>query len=283
MTALAVPDRQYKRISLTPTSGALGMEVTGVDLSEPLDDGLFAEIEQAFHDNLVLVFRDQKIEPKHQLTFTHRFGPSEEHPLGSRRGLDDYPDVMVLENRPGKLGPRNDFWHSDISFGEVPPALSMLHAIEVSPGVADTMFCNMYKAYEELSDTLRNFLDGLDAEHNAETLVTEVPSRVRVSEVPPGVVHPVVRTHPKTGRKALYVNPYYTSHFIGMTKAESAPILEYLYAQATRHENIYRHKWRVGDVLLWDNRANMHYAVRDYDESQPRFMHRTTAAGERPY
>ena len=159
----------------------------------------------------------------------------------------------------------------------------MLYAIEVSPGLADTMFSNMYAAYEELSETLRSFLDGLQAEHNAQTLVTEVPSRVQVTEVPPGVIHPVVRTHPKTGRRALYVNPYYTSHFIGMTKAESAPILEHLYAQATRHENIYRHKWRVGDVLMWDNRANMHYAVRDYDESQPRFMHRTTAAGERPY
>ena len=256
MTALATKERNHKRIRLIPLCNALGAEVTDVDLSQPLDDETFTEIEQAFHDNLVLVFRNQKIEPGHQVAFTHRFGPTEEHPLGSRRGLEDQPEVMVLENRPGKLGPRNDFWHSDISFGEVPPALSMLYAIEV--------------------------LDGLQAEHNAETLVTEVPSRVQVTEVPPGVIHPVVRTHPGSGRKALYVNPYYTSHFIGMTREESKPILEFLYAQATRHENIYRHKWRVGDVLMWDNRANMHYAVRDYDENQPRFLHRTTAAGERP-
>jgi taurine dioxygenase len=282
MTALASTERNHKRIGLVPLCNALGAEVTGVDLSQPLDDETFGEIEQAFHDNLVLVFRDQKIEPGHQVTFTHRFGPTEEHPLGSRRGLDAQPEVMVLENRPGKLGPRNDFWHSDISFGQVPPALSMLYAIEVTEGLADTMFCNMYTAYEELSEPLREFLDGLQAEHNAETLVTEVPSRVQVTEVPPGVSHPVVRTHPGSGRKALYVNPYYTSHFIGMTRAESKPILEFLYAQATRHENIYRHKWRVGDVLMWDNRANMHYAVRDYDENQPRFLHRTTAAGERP-
>ena len=282
MTVLASMERKPKRIGLIPTSGALGAQVTGVDLSQPLDDETFAEIEQAFYDNLVLVFRDQKIEPGHQVSFTHRFGPTEEHPLGSRRGLDAHPEVMVLENRPGKLGPRNDFWHSDISFSEIPPALSMLYAIEVTEGLADTMFCNMYTAYEELSEPLRNFLDGLQAEHNAETLVTEVPSRVQVTDVPPGVIHPVVRTHPGSGRKALYVNPYYTSHFIGMTRAESKPILEFLYAQATRHENIYRHKWRVGDVLMWDNRANMHYAVRDYDENQPRFLHRTTAVGERP-
>ncbi|NKB56401.1 MAG: hypothetical protein GKS00_08700 [Alphaproteobacteria bacterium] len=282
MTAVASAERTHKRIGVVPASGALGAEITGVDLSQPLDDETFAEIEQAFFDNLVLVFRNQDISPADQAAFSQRFGPTEEHPLGSRRGLDDHPEVMVLENRPGKLGPRNDFWHSDISFGEVPPALSMLYAIEVTEGHADTMFCNMYTAYEELSEPLRDFLDGLQAEHNAETLVTEVPSRVQVTEVPPGVVHPVVRTHPGSRRKALYVNPYYTSHFIGMTREESKPILEYLYAQATRHENIYRHKWRVGDVLMWDNRANMHYAVRDYDENMPRFLHRTTAAGERP-
>jgi len=282
MATLVSIERNHKRIELTPLCNALGAEVTGVDLSQPLDVETFAEIEQAFYDNLVLVFRDQTIQPGDQVTFTHRFGPTEAHPLGSRRGLDEQPEVMVLENRPGKLGPRNVFWHSDISFGEVPPAMSMLYAIEVTEGLADTMFCNMYTAYEELSEPLRIFLDGLQAEHNAETLVTEVPSRVQVTEVPPGVIHPVVRTHPGSGRKALYVNPYYTSHFIGMTREESKPILEFLYAQATQHENIYRHKWRVGDVLMWDNRANMHYAVRDYDENQPRFLHRTTAAGERP-
>ena len=188
----------------------------------------------------------------------------------------------MLENRPGKLAARNDFWHSDISFGECPPALSMLYAIEVTEGRADTMFTNMYAAYEGLSERLRTILDGLDAMHDAEQLVNEVPSRVQAREVPPGVVHPVVRTHPGSGRKALFVNPYYTAHFVGMTRQESQPLLQYLYQHSTQHENIYRHKWRVGDVLIWDNRCTMHYAVRDYDDSLPRFLHRTTAAGERP-
>lgn len=282
MPAVAATEHAFKHIGVKPTSGALGAQITGIDLSQPLDEQTFAEIERAFYDNLVIVFRNQDISPADQVRFTHMFGPTEEHPLGSRRGLDAHSEVMVLENRPGKLGPRNDFWHSDISFGEVPPALSMLYAIDVTEGRADTMFCNMYAAYEELSEPLRRFLDGLQAEHNAETLVTEVPSRVKATEVPPGVIHPVVRTHPGSKRKALYVNPYYTSHFIGMTREESRPILEYLYARATRHENIYRHKWQIGDVLMWDNRANMHYAVRDYDENLPRFLHRTTAAGERP-
>ena len=272
----------HERIGIRPSSGALGAEISSVDLSRPLDNDVFAEIQQAFYDHLVIFFRDQTIDPADQVAFTERFGPTESHPLGSRRGLDDHPEVMVLENRPGNLGPRNDFWHSDISFAEKPPALSMLYSIEATEGRADTMFCNMYAAYEELSERLRTILDGLDAVHDADQLVNEVPSRVQAREVPPGVVHPVVRTHPGSDRRALFVNPYYTSHFVGMTREESQPLLEYLYARATRHENIYRHKWRVGDVLMWDNRCAMHYAVRDYDDSLTRYLHRTTAAGDRP-
>ncbi len=282
MTPTEPARRTHERIGIRPASGALGAEISGVDLSRPLDDDVFAEIQQAFHDHLVLFFRDQTIDPADQVAFTERFGPTEPHPLGSRRGLDDHPEVMVLENRPGKFAPRNDFWHSDISFAEKPPALSMLYAIEATEGRADTMFCNMYAAYEELSERLRTILDNLDAVHDAEQLVNEVPSRVQAREVPPGVVHPVVRTHPGSGRRALFVNPYFTSHFAGMTREESRPLLEYLYARATRHENLYRHKWRVGDVLMWDNRCAMHYAVRDYDDSLPRYLHRTTASGDRP-
>jgi taurine dioxygenase len=282
MTTINSVERDFDHIRVRPASGAFGAEILGVDLSQPLDDKIFGEIEQAFYDHSVIFFRNQSIEPSHQVTFTERFGALEPHPLGSRRGLASNPEVMVLENRPGKIGPRNDFWHSDISFGEVPPALSMLYAIEGTEGRADTMFANMYAVYNEVSDPLRAFLDGLQAEHNAETLVMEVPSRVQVTDVPPGVVHPVVRTHPGSRRKALFINPYYTSHFIGMSQEESRPILEYLYRQATRHENIYRHNWRNGDVLMWDNRCTMHYAVRDYNENMPRFLHRTAAAGERP-
>lgn len=282
MSATATTGQPYTYIDVRPASGALGAEIGGVDLSQPLDDGVFAEIRQAFLENMVIVFRDQSIAPEHQIAFTRRFGALEPHPLGSRQGLQDHPEVMVLENRPGKLGPRNDFWHSDISFSEVPPALSMLYAIEVPEGRGDTIFCNMYAAYEELSDTLGRVLDGLNAVHNADTLVNEVPSRVAATEVPPGVTHPVIRTHPESGRKALYVNPYFTATIAGMTRAESAPLLDYLYAYATRHENLYRHHWRVGDVLMWDNRCTLHYAVRDYDETLPRLLHRTTASGDRP-
>ena len=281
MTVVAPTSRPHQSIGVRSVAGALGAEITGVDLAQPLDDDVFDEIQQAFYDHLVIFFRAQTIGPADQVAFTERFGPTAPHPLGIA-SLDGHPQVMVLENRPGKLAARNDFWHSDISFGECPPALSMLYAIEVTEGRADTMFTNMYAAYEGLSERLRTILDGLDAMHDAEQLVNEVPSRVQAREVPPGVVHPVVRTHPGSGRKALFVNPYYTAHFVGMTRQESQPLLQCLYQHATQHENIYRHKWRVGDVLIWDNRCTMHYAVRDYDDSLPRFLHRTTAAGERP-
>ena len=202
--------------------------------------------------------------------------------MGSRRGLDDHPEVMVLENKPGHLGPRNDFWHSDISFDAKPPLGSILYAITVTEGRADTMFCNMYEAYEGLSVGLRTQLNGMRAMHSAKQLVQEVPNRLSVNVAPPAVPHPVVRTHPGTGRKALYVNPHYTINFENWSEDESKPLLDMLIEQATRHENIYRHQWQVGDVLMWDNRCAMHYAVRDYDDTMPRYLYRTTAAGDIP-
>lgn len=263
-------------------SGALGVEIEGVDLGQPLAPERVAEVRDLFNDNVVILFRDQTLQPPDLVRFIEGFGAAEPHPLGSRRGLDGLPQVMVLENAKGKLGPRNDIWHSDISYGEVPPLGSALYAITVTGGRADTMFTNMYAAYEGLSPGLRRTLDGLRAVHTAEPLVREVPSRLSVKVAPPGVEHPVVRTHPETGRKALYVNPWYTTHFVGWTAEESRPLLEYLAAVATQHENIYRHHWRVGDFLMWDNRAAMHYGVRDYDDSMPRFLWRVTAAGDRP-
>ena len=274
---------EFAHISVRPLSGTLGAEITGFDLSQPIDDRAFAEVREVFHQNLVIVMPRQEITPGQLVIFTEKFGPVEPHPLGSRRGLEDHPQVMVLENKPGKLGPRNDYWHSDISFGEVPPLGSILYAIEITEGRADTMFCNMYDAYEDLSDGLRDMLEGMTAQHSAEKLVQEVPNRLSVDIAPPSVTHPVVRTHPGTGRKALYINPHYTMNFTGWTPEESQPLLDMLTARATRPENTFRHHWRVGDVLMWDNRCAMHYAVRDYDDTMPRYMYRTTAAGDRPY
>lgn len=265
---------------------ALGAEIRGVDLSQALDPASVDFIRNALREHIVLVIRRQSLPPAAQVAFTEHFGAVEPHPLNSRPGLPGLPELMVLENRPGKPGARNDFWHSDISHAERPPAVSLLHAIEVPEGRGDTMFCNMYAAYEKLSPGMRDLLDSLHALHSGEATARRnreaVTDAQQITDVPPAVSHPVVRTHPESGRRALYVNPFFTQRFTEMSEAESTPMLNYLYEQATRGENVYRHRWAKGDVLMWDNRCAMHYAIKDYDEHMPRYMHRTTAGGDRP-
>ncbi len=267
-------------------AGTLGGEVEDVDLSGQLDAERVQRIKAAFQEHLVLVFPAQDITPAQQVTFTRLFGPVEPHPLSSRKGVKGHPEVLVLENTKGTPGARNDFWHSDISFSQTPPAASILYGRTITPGYGDTMFCNMYQAYDELSDGMRKLIDGLTAMHTSAALVernqSESSDGLPIPDVPPPAEHPAVRTHPETGRKALYVNPYFTSHFKGMTVEESRPLLEYLYQRAARPENVYRHHWRQGDLLMWDNRCAMHYAVYDYDDKKPRLMHRTTAGGDAP-
>jgi taurine dioxygenase len=273
-------------MKLTRLSGALGAEVRGVDLAR-LDAATGAAIRDAYHEHLMLVFPDQSLSAPEQVAFTEQFGPVEPHPLRTRDTVDGYPTVLILENRPGRPGAPNDYWHSDISHAECPPSASVLHALEVPEGRGDTMFCNMYRAYEALSGGLCEMLLGLRALHSgmatyARSLGNSDARPIDPSEIRPPQAHPVVRTHPATGRRALYVNPHFTTGFDGMTEEESAPLLRILYDVATRPENVYRHHWRVGDVVMWDNRCTMHYAVRDYTEDMPRLMHRTTAGGEIP-
>lgn len=276
----------YKHISPRPLCGALGAEIAGLDLSQPLADEVFAEIQTAFHEHIVLVFPDQTWTPAQQIAFTGRFGPVEEHPLKSRPGLPEHPEVLVLVNKPGDRGPRNDIWHSDISFNETPPLGSVLYGLQVPEGYGDTMFCNMVAAYANLSPKLQEVLRPLRALHSAAGLAARNnagnTNANAIAQVPDAVSHPVVRTHPGSGKLALYVNPWFTQCFEGMTEAESRPLLDFLAAEATRPENVYRHRWRQRDVVMWDNRAAMHYAVRDYDENRIRIMHRTTALGDRP-
>ena len=273
-------------VTITPLGAALGARVSGVDLSRDLDDETFETVHWAFLEHLVLVFPGQSLTPERQVAFTRRFGAVEPHPLRSRPGVKGFPEVMILENAPGRPNARGDEWHSDITCAERPPALSLLYALAVPEGRGDTMFCNMYRAYETLSDGMKRMLDGLSAVHTAEKLAerNNQPGTDAnpIPDVPPPVVHPVVRTHPETRRKALFVNVSFSDSFVDMTRDESAPLLSYLYAHAPKPENVYRHRWTVGDVLMWDNRCAMHYAVADYDDTSPRLMHRTTAAGDRP-
>ena len=274
------------KVELNPLCGALGAEVIGVDLSNKIDPTTMNEIKDAFHENIILLFRKQSLTPAQHVDFVSLFGQVEPHPLGSREGAQAQPEILVLENRADTPAPRNDFWHSDISFAECPPLGSVLHALEVpGEGLGDTLFCNMYKVYDELSSGLQKTLLELRALHSAEALVRRNNDNDNnakpISAIPDLVSHPVVRTHPETGRKALYVNPYFTESFEGWTAEESRLLIDWLTKRATRQENIYRHRWRKGDVLMWDNRCAMHYAVYDYG-SKPRLFHRATAAGDRP-
>ena len=273
--------------SVRPLSGSLGAQICGVNLSEPLDEETAAFVDRVLYEHVVLVFPNQSLSPAAQVAFTEHFGAVAEHPLRTRRSAPGFPGVLILENKPGQPGARNDYWHSDISHAECPPALSLLHALAVPENRGDTLFCSMYAAYDALSDGLRETLEGLRAVHSGEVTAQRVrrekgTDALPIDRVPPPRSHPVVRHHPHSGRKALYVNPHFTLRFEGMTDAESAPLLAHIYKLATRPENIYRHRWAAGDLVVWDNRCAMHYAVCDYDDTKPRLMHRTTAAGEVP-
>lgn len=271
---------------IEPLGGALGARVTGVDLSQSIDDDAFDAVHAAFLEYLVLVFPDQDLTPEQQRDFTARFGPVEEHPLKSRTGAPGCPEILVISHRPGLPGARNDDWHTDISFAECPPAATVLHAIQVPDGHGDTMFCNMYKAYESLSPGFQETLQTLSGVHSAAGLQARnnAPGTDAnpIAEIPPPSIHPVVRTHPENKRKSLFVSDSFTVAFDGMSEAESRPVLDYLLNQATRPENVCRHRWSKGDVVMWDNRCTLHYAVADLDDTMVRIMHRATAGGDRP-
>ncbi len=284
----AVTGMQVERIA-----GALGAEIRGLNLALPLDEEQQADLRRHLAEHLVLVFRNQSLTPPTQIAFTRIFGPVEPHPLPTHRD-PAHPELLVLPNRPGNPGRRNDFWHTDMTFAECPPAASVLHALEVPENRGDTLFCNMIAAHDNLSETMRDKLRAMRAMHSAEPEVKArasatpdaapdaAPDGTVAARTPEAVCHPVVWRHPETGRACLFVNPYFTQRFADMTVAESRPLIRFLARHATRPENVYRHRWRVGDVVVWDNRATMHYAVHDYDETMPRLLHRTTAAGSRP-
>ncbi len=281
-----MPADSSNPIEVTKLTPHIGATVTGVDLSKPLDDATFKALHTALLENLVLHIPGQDLPPGDHIAFTERFGAVEPHPLGARKGHPEFENLLVLENNPDRRGARNDFWHSDISCAPTPPALTVLHAITVPEGKGDTLICNMYRAFEELPDDIKAKVDGLTAEHSGDAIrrrnEADNTDGTKNIDVPPAEIHPVVRRHPDTGRRALFTNRFFTTKFTGMTEEESEPLLELIEELATRPDNIYRHRWQPGDVLLWDNRCTMHYAVYDYDPSEPRRMHRTTSAGERP-
>jgi taurine dioxygenase len=284
-----MPDRS---ITIRPLSGALGAEIEDIDLAKPLSNSATAEIRQAFTDHIVLFFHGQKLTPEQHLAFSRLFGPPSRMPY--IKHMDGYPDIIAVlkEADENKISTFGNVWHSDFSFLDEPPLGSALYAREVPSYGGDTMFSNMYAAYEALSPGLKRMLDPMKAMHSGKPYgVGGVSRDLRTSrsigiernnpEADREVAHPVVRVHPESGRKALFVNPVYTTRFEDMSEAESRPLLEYLYQHSITPEFTCRLRWRSGSLALWDNRCAMHYAVNDYD-GQRRLMHRTTIAGEKP-
>jgi taurine dioxygenase len=279
----------YRTIKVEPIAGALGAEIHGVDLARPLDDATVSEIREAWLAHLVVFFRDQELTPDAFLAFARRFGEPVEYPFVS--GIDGYPEIIAVDKLPDETVNFGGIWHSDTAYLERPPMATMLLAREVPPVGGDTLFANMYDAYDALSPGLRRVLDGLlainssalaDVSKTREDRIrdsgTETPSGASVEYT---AAHPAVRTHPETGRKSLYVNVAHTARFADMTDDESRPLLQYLFAHAVRPEFTCRFRWQVGSLALWDNRCAMHNPVNDY-HGHTRRMHRITLAGDTP-
>jgi taurine dioxygenase len=276
--------RNYRHIEVRPIAGALGAEIHGVDMATELGADVVGEMRQALLDHLVIFLREQNATPAQQLVFARKFGDPVEYP--QLKGLPESPmitPVVKLEHERNNFG---GIWHSDTTYLESPPMGSMLLAREVPPFGGDTMFANQYLAYESLSEGLRKTLDGLvGVSSSAKADVTKTrEDRMKAAGAELKVMtaeHPIVRTHPETGRKALYTSVAHTAYIKGWTEKESLPLLEYLWTHQTRPEFTCRFQWRVGSLAFWDNRCAMHNPINDYHGFR-RVMHRITLAGDRP-
>lgn len=274
----------YRHIDVRPISGALGAEIGGVDFAQALSDEVVAEIRQAWLEHLVVFFRDQDITPAQQIAVAERFGEPVEYPFVE--GLSDYPvitPVLKLEHEVVNFG---GLWHSDTTYQPRPPMATMLYAHEVPEYGGDTLFANCYLAYETLSDGLKAALQDLIGVNTSAKQRTADTRAARIADAPkqdPDVAlvaeHPVVRVHPETGRKSLYVSFAHTVRFVGWTEAESTPMLDYLFAHQTNPEFTCRFRWEPGSIALWDNRCALHNPINDY-QGQKRLLHRITFAGQ---
>jgi len=273
-------------IVMRQLSYALGAEVLGVDLTQQLSESGFGEIYRAFLDHGILLLRGQKVSREQHIEFSRRFGELDRHDSLPRDRHPEYPELLMVTNLPQADGqPSNSrytgqLWHSDLSFTLVPSLGSLLRAIEVPPVGGDTMFCNMYAAYDALSAGMKALIADLHGVHRPERKNAGIsPEWERENQrINPPVAQPVVRVHPETGRRALYIGEKVKS-LEGMTEEESRPLIEYLIRHATRPQFLYRHQWQQDDILIWDNRCTMHVALGDYDPSLRRHMERTTVMG----
>ena len=278
-------------LKIRKLSHALGAEVTGVDLRNPLDEATFGEIRRAWHEHLLLRFPAQDLDYAQYIQFGERFGELEKY-LHSNKDYThpEHPEIYFITNHEmhGKPSETRDVgreWHTDQSYTARPLKATMLYCKEIPEAGGDTMFTNLYLAYERLSPRLKSVLDGLEAVHdfskrlgNLSTYLDPEKIAARRKKSPP-VAHPVVRVHPDTGRKALYVSEAVTTHFAGMTREESAGLLDFLFQHSVTAEFTYRHRWSVNDVVIWDNRCTLHLALKDFEHTSPRHMVRMAVLG----
>ena len=287
-------------MEIRPSGGAIGAEIVGIDVSAPLDATTFAKVEAALDAYAVVVIRDQKPAPAAFAAFSRRFGNPQ---VNVRAEVTDgaLPEIGWITNvtRDGKpLGSHDAgrYWHSDLCYLEMPSKLTLLYALEVPErdGVVygDTQFAGMAAAYDALPEATKRRLQGLKAANGYRYMwnkkahefgVRRVLSEKELEKYPPDAIHPVVRTHPSTGRKCLYVCEGYTHRILGIPEAESVELLQQLFSHAIRPEFVYRHKWRAGDILMWDNCAVQHKATFDYAPPLRRVMQRCTIEGTAPY
>jgi len=270
-------------LAIEPLTPAIGAIVSGVDLAQPLDGETRQAIEAALLDRQVIFLRDQAISERQQRDFAAGFGPLHIHPIYPRS--DEVPEIMLLDTALNDLRD-NALWHSDVSFAEKPSLGAVLLARKVPPVGGDTLWASATAAYDALPDTLKTYLATLSATHDLaksfpadrfdpETLATAKRNN-------PPMVHPVIRTHPVTGKKAIFVSEGFTTGIVGMDPTMAEPLLAMLYTHIARPEFTVRWKWRVGDVAIWDNRVTQHYATYDYGDGH-RVMNRATIVGDRPF
>lgn len=275
-------------LTISPIAGALGAEIDGVDLSGDISNAAFDEIHQAFLDHHVIFFRDQhSLSPDAHKAFARRFGTLNVHPYV--QGMADHPELLEIIKEPEDKVNFGGGWHSDMSFLEEPALGSLLYAIEVPETGGDTLFASQIAAYDALSDGMKTMLSGLKAVHSASreysaqghSAQARKSMQATTATEAPEYEHPVVRTHPESGRKGLYINPAFTLRFAGMTKRESKPLLDFLFNHSRDERFTCRFRWSAGTLAFWDNRCCWHYALNDY-AGHRRHMRRATVNGDRP-
>jgi taurine dioxygenase len=271
----------YASIQVDKVTPLAGAEIRGVDLSRPLDERTFKEIHAALIDNGVIFFRDQHLTPEQQKAFGRLFGELHMHPAAPRE-LPEHPEILVIHADENSKHVAGENWHSDVSCDLEPPMGSILYMHELPPVGGDTLFASMYAAYDALSEPMKRMLEPLTAMHEGEHVYRGRYGVNDTGKVFPKAEHPVVRTHPVSGRKALYVNGGFTTRIVQLKRAESDALLQFLYRHAETPEFHCRFRWQVNSVAFWDNRCMQHHAMWDY-YPQRRHGHRVTIKGDKPF